>query len=290
LISKLEAEHIFFVEDNFLNNPASALDFCAELERAKLGLTWSCYATLPQLNASILASMARSGCRSIFMGIDAVGASSEKYYKKSFLRRQPLTEIVSECVKVGIRPTCAFLLSPPSHHCGTDLEWTLSNALVAKNAGADIRLNILTLYNGTESQTRERGHVAMDNLKVNLLMDLPADLEDNEYAKGRPELFPFHSRYVGKAEWSSFLQMAHCLFTLFYCYPQTLQTTWLESNISPLQIAAAVLEEIGDLGSIDKVGRRDAEADAFQVGLEKLLFGRSRQLDFAHQSVSLDLS
>jgi hypothetical protein len=287
LLAKLGAKRIFFVEDNFLNDPASSLDFCGELERAQLGLTWSCYATLPQLNANILDSMARSGCRSIFMGIDAVGAASQRYYKKRFLRRQSLTEIVRECVKAGIRPTCAFLVSPPSHRCGADLEATLLSALAARNAGADIRLNVLTLYNGTESQARESGLVVMDNLKVKLLMDLPADLEDNNYAKRNPEFFPFHSRYVAEKEWSSFLQVAHCLFTLFYCYPRTLQDTCLGSDISPLQIAAAVLDEIGDLVSIDKARRRDVEADAFQIVMEDLPLRRSKPVGFSRPSVSL---
>jgi Radical SAM superfamily/B12 binding domain len=277
LLTQLGAAHVFFVEDNFLNNPTETAEFCRELEKARLGLTWSCYATLPQADTQVLSLMARAGCRSIFMGIDAVGSSSEKHYKKNFLHRKSLIEVVAQCRMNDIRPTCAFMLSPPSHYCGRDIEATLSSALAARNAGADIRLNTLTLYNGTDSYLELHEQAAADTSKVNLLLDLPQDLEINQYATERPWLFPFHSRYVAQGEWSTFLQTVHCLFTLFYCYPRELQDLWLNSNLSPVRLAQAVLEHIGDLSQIDKVQRRSFEVSAFDVVMRKLSLSDLKQ-------------
>lgn len=259
-LKQLGAKHIFFVEDNFLNDPAHAIAFCRDLENAGLNLTWHCYATLPQLSTEVTKWMARAGCSALFTGIDAVGDVSQRAYRKGFLRQSTVLEKkLIECVEAGIVPTCAFLLSPPSHACGGDLEETLNAALIARNCGAQVRLNTLTLYNRTKSQVDVTTPCYPDDIKTRLMLDVPEIVERNDYARTLPALFPFHSRYVAREEWGYFISLAHCLFTLFFSYPQTLDTVWGEKGISPVTVAQSILEEVGDLLQIEKPLRRDAE-------------------------------
>jgi hypothetical protein len=270
-LKRLGAKHVFFVEDNFLNDPAHAIAFCRELEGARLGLTWHCYATFPQLSAEVITWMARVGCSAVFTGIDAVGGISQRAYRKGFLRQKTALERkLTECVDSGIMPTCAFLLSPPSHACGGDFEETLSAALTARNCGAQVRLNTLTLYNHTKSQLDVSSPCHYDDLKPRLMLDVPAVVEHNEYARTLPALFPFHSRYVAGEEWREFISLAHCLFTLFFCYPRTLGELWAELDISPVTISRSVLEKVGGLLRLDKPLRRDAELAAAIPILEGL--------------------
>jgi hypothetical protein len=269
-LTRLGAKHAFIVEDNFINDPTHALTFCKELENARLGLTWNCYVTLPQLSVEVINAMARAGCTSVFAGVDAVGELSQKAYHKRFLRHgSELRAKIVECVRAGIKPNCAFLLSPPSHPCGADTEDTLRIALMARNSGAHVSLNTLTLYNQTKVQTNAALGIAADDTKARLMLDIPEVVEKNEYARTNPHLFPFHSRYVPGPEWHSFLSGTHCLFTLFLCYPQTLEALWLEKGISPLEIASEVTSAVGDLSLIEKSLRRDAELAVIISVIEK---------------------
>jgi len=270
-LRRLGAEHVFFVEDNFLNDPARAVAFCREMEAARLGLTWHCYATFPQMSPEVIAWMARAGCTAVFTGIDAVGGVSQRAYRKGFLRHKTsLERQLVECVEAGIVPTCAFLLSPPSHACGVDFDETLGAALVARNCGAQVRLNTLTLYNRTKSRVDVKSPCHYDDVKPRLMLDVPEVVECNDYARALPRLFPFHSRYVAGDEWQEFVSLTHCLFTLFYCYPRTLEALWAEQSISPYAVSRQVLEGVGDLLEIEKPLRRDAELAAAIPILEGL--------------------
>jgi hypothetical protein len=263
LLKNLGADHISFVEDNFLNDTSVAIQFCRELETARIGLTWNCYATFPQMNTEVITWMARAGCTSVFTGIDAVGMTSQKSFRKGFMRSLTALQIkLNECMEAGILPTCAFMLSPPSHPCGVDTEEVLKAALSARNCGALVRLNTLTLYNGTDSQSAASTRIVTDNLKPRLLLDVPDMVENNAYADNFPELFPFHSRYVPKREWKHFMHLVHCLFTLFFCYPETLESLWEERDITPIHIAKSVIEKLGDLTRLDKLHRRGKELEA----------------------------
>ncbi|HEY0080227.1 MAG TPA: cobalamin-dependent protein [Pyrinomonadaceae bacterium] len=271
LLRNLGVEHVSFVEDNFLNDISIAIQFCRELETARLGLTWNCYATFPQMNTDVITWMARAGCTSVFTGIDAVGMTSQRSFRKGFLRSFTALETkLNECMEAGILPTCAFMLSPPSHPCGVDTEEVLKAALGARNCGAMVRLNTLTLYNGTASQSSVSAQLVADNLRPRLLLDVPDVVETNAYADKFPELFPFHSRYVPKREWKDFMQVIHCLFTLYFCYPETLESLWEEKNITPIHIAKSVIETLGDLTTIDKLDRRGKELETAAIFLKGL--------------------
>jgi hypothetical protein len=277
-LTQLGAKHTFFVEDNFINDPARAVMFCRELEDARLGLTWDCYVTLPQLSTEVIDAMSRAGCRAIFTGVDAVGEFSQKAYRKGFHRRgTALEQRLTECVEAGITPTCAFLLSPPSHPCSKDTEETLRVALAARNCGAHVRLNTLTLYNRTKLEADFNLPVEADDTKTKLTLDVPEFVERNEYAESQPHLFPFHSRYVSGDEWTAFVSQVHCLFTLFVCYPQTLDALWTERDVSPSSIAGEVVAKVGDLTEFEKPIRRDAELATAIPMLESLASTKQAQ-------------
>jgi hypothetical protein len=291
LLESLGAKHISFVEDNFLNDTSAAIQFCRELEAARLKLTWNCYATFPQMSTEVITWMARAGCTSVFAGIDAVGMMSQKAFRKGFLRSLTALELkLNECMEAGILPTCAFMLSPPSHPCGVDTEEVLKAALSARNCGALVRLNTLTLYNGTASQATASARIVADNLKPRLLLDVPDVVENNAYAHSFPELFPFHSRYVSKREWKHFMHLVHCLFTLFFCYPETLGSLWEGRDITPSHVAKSVIKKLGDLTLLDKLHRRGKELEAAVPILKDLSIYSSISGPFESESAALGIS
>ena len=278
MLPALGVRHVWFVEDNFLNDPKRAVSLCAAVEQAHLGLTWSCYATFPQLSLPMVTAMARAGCTELFSGIDAVGTSAERSFHKAFLRgKTPLEVKTRWMIDAGITPTYAFLLAPPSHPAGANLGVTACAALEARACGAETLLNPLNLYAGTSAQAAYAPTYAADGLQTRLMMDVPYVVADNPLATMRPELFPFHARYVAAPEWHAFLTLAHCLSTLINTYPKTL-TALNARGIDPVQVAQATLERFADWSRLTSRERRQFEQDAGFFTLEQLAVGSSVSL------------
>jgi B12 binding domain/Radical SAM superfamily len=268
-LTRLEAlgfKRFSLVDDNFLNSSDRAFEFCDALSSRKLALRWQCYATFPQITEKLADAMNAAGCDQIFSGIDAVGPNAQIVLRKAFLPPSERFEAkLHMLIERGITPTCAFLLCPPSYVGGEDLESTMRAALTARLCGAKIRLNTLTLYNGTLALQGCR-QPEPDSLKTRLMLDVPPIAEQNHFARARPDLFPFHSRYVCRDEWGDFLQLAHCLSTTMDAFPMTLDLIWKDRGLSPIDVAKRVLLEVGDLVKIDKKDRRAHEQiSAYEV-------------------------
>lgn len=273
-LSSFGARHVWLVEDNFLNDPDRAVNLCYAIEQAKLGLTWSCYATFPQISPHTIEAMARAGCTEVFSGIDAVGNASERSFHKAFLRgKTPLEVKTRRLIDAGITPTYAFLVAPPSHPAGRDITVTVTAALEARVAGAEVLLNPLTLYSGTPSLAAFQCARVPDALQVQLMMDVPDVVEQNPFVAQRPELFPFHSRYVGAQEWQEFLSLAHCLSTLLSTYPRTLTRLDSSRGIHPVRVAQETLERFNGWIRLKAVEHRQVEQDVGFFVLEALAAG-----------------
>jgi B12 binding domain/Radical SAM superfamily len=260
-VRELGAKHVWFIEDNFLNDVEHARELCEALKHLRSGLTWSCYATFPQLSAAVIESMAAAGCSEVFCGIDAVGSKAERAFQKAFLRGStPMLQKLRLLIEVGIKPTFAFLVAPPSHVAGPDYDDTVAVALEAHSNGAETLLNPLTLYTGTKAEMSVSPSYAADCLQADLMMDVPEFVVDNPMARTQPGLFPFHSRYVPAQEWRSFLNLTHCVATLIHTYPKTLMALH-EGGVHPTSIAKSTLERLEGWERLSKQERQQAEQD-----------------------------
>jgi hypothetical protein len=287
LLPLLGVRHVWFVEDNFLNDPVRAGRLCRAIAEARLGLTWSCYATFPELSASIIDAMAMAGCTEVFSGIDAVGTASERSFHKAFLRgKTPLEVTTKRMVGAGITPTYAFLVAPPSHPAGVNLGITACTALEARCAGAETLLNPLNVYAGALVDSASAYVFAADDVQVRLMMDVPDVVAQNPFAVAHPELFPFHARYVGEDEWHGFLSLSHCLSTLIATYPRTLASLVSTPGVDPVLVAQATLERFGDWSRLMSVDRRPFEQDAGFFVLETLAQGSPASAVLAQERAS----
>jgi hypothetical protein len=255
----LGAKKVFFVGDNFLNDTKWALTLCSEIERSRLEMNWSCYVTLPDVSPVVAEAMARAGCTQVFLGLDVVGKASEQIFHKAFgRRREEGNARLLSLVKAGIRPTCGFILTPPSHPAFEDTASALAYAAQVRKVGADVVINALTLYPGTSShELIDRPRVA-DSLQPTLLMDVPDFVETNAFAAEAPHLFPFHSRYVGEGEWSRFLTFCHAAHTILNSFVGLGELDYLDGD-GLVQLVMKVQETIGDLRRLPAEDRRPTE-------------------------------
>jgi hypothetical protein len=264
--------HVWFVEDNFLNNPGHAKEFCRELELLQCGVTWSCYATFPQLSQDVIEMMSRAGCTEVFCGIDAVGTVAERAFQKAFLRGgNPMATKIRQLTSAGIKPTCAFLVAPPSHQAGAGFNDSVLAALEAQAAGANTLLNPLSLYSGTVAYTKSAHKFEADNSLAQMIMDLPDLAASNPFAQHHPALFPFHSRYVEAGEWRSLLAATRCVSTLIHCYPKTLMAMNENAGIGPIDVAYKTIDQFEDWTTVPKEVAREVERDVGFAVLEQLV-------------------
>jgi radical SAM superfamily enzyme YgiQ (UPF0313 family) len=263
-LQSLGAYHLFFVQDNFLNNAPLAKEICRAIADARFNLTWNCYTTLPQMTEEMIRLLGKAGCVNAFTGIDAVNDDYQKEFLKKFYKGWgPLERTLKCCVDNNVVPTCAFMVENPTR--GVDnLDKTLVTALFAKCNGAGLRLNTLTLYNGTATDLALQGKTLnYSELKPRLLLDCPDIVHVNEYAHDRPSLFPFHNTFLPEEVWHKFTIGMHITFTLFNAFPMTLYRYVTEDQRSIWRMVETLADEFHDLTEIHPDFRRSLERSQF---------------------------
>lgn len=263
-LQALGARHLFFVQDNFLNNAPFAKEVCRAIAGSKFSLTWNCYTTLPQMSEEMIKLLGAAGCVNAFTGIDAVNQDYQNEFLKKFYKGwEPLERTLKCCVDNNVTPTCAFMVENPSAGI-ENVEKTLVTALFAKCNGAGLRLNTLTLYNGTPSNLALQGNsLTYSELKPKLLLDCPDIVETNEYAQARPHLFPFHNTFLSPDVWHKFSVAMHIAYTLFNSFPMTLYRYVTEDKRSIWQLIDHMETEFHNLPEIDPDYRRSSERSHF---------------------------
>lgn len=292
-LQELGASHLFFVQDNFVNDVRLTRELCRAIAEAKFNLTWNCYTTLPQLNEEMIKLLSEAGCRQIFTGVDAINESYQKEFLKRFYKGwDPLEKVLKNCAEYNIVPTCAFMVEDPTK--GTHLtDKTLMTALFARCNGAGLRLNTLTLYNATASDILYKDRpVVYSELKPRLLLDCPEIVYSNDYAKKNPKLFPFHNTCLPPDTWQKFTAGMHIAFTLFKSFPMTVFYYATEDQQSLWGLMDCLADEMKDIEQIPARIRRSRERAAFSKWFkeQRNLSNITRQafeLESAELSVSL---
>lgn len=221
----LGARHLSFVGDNFLNSKAYAKGVADGIAGANPGVTWRCYATLPQLTEDVVEAFGRAGCRYVFVGIDAVSDRTRKGLKKGYFRGWPsLRRSLERCLDHMITPTCAFLVHPgASDEVAADNEEAMGIATHVQQLRCGVRLNPLTVYTGTGLAPTSTAHPVMPSgEKPRVLFDGHWMTEQNPYAQERPWLFPYHGTLGPPERFASWIRAAHVGHTLLDHFPCTL--------------------------------------------------------------------
>ena len=265
----LGARHLFFVADNFVNSKGFATRLADAIATANPGVTWRCYATLAQLTDPVLDALARSQCKYVFVGVDAVTRESQARFLKSYYRGwSKLKESLQRCRDRSITPTCAFMLNPPDPD-PAEAEAALSAAVHTYNFGCGIRLNPLTIYAGTGLETGlHQERCQYSDAKARLLLDGHWVTADNPYAREHPALYPFHCTVGPPEDYERFIACAHLCFTLLDHFPRTLMQ-W--THLERASLWGAISETVGRVDSAEsrKPYRRALEVEAFVASLSR---------------------
>ena len=211
--SRLGAKHIFVVDDNFYNDPSWARGVIAELAKTPL-ISWNAYATLRDLKVADVEPIARSGCKSIFVGVETVALRQQRQWMK--VNRDAVnhsTVLVEAAQGTGFTFTMAFIvdLLPTSDE---ETELTLLHAYRLAKLGSDVRVSVMAHYPGTMN-FKTIGQVRGSRARCEILLDVPAVVVENPYATAFPGHNPWHSAPRGVADWRArvlAVAMAQALF------------------------------------------------------------------------------
>lgn len=239
-LEELRVEQVFLVQDNFTNFPEKAIRACELLSESGTSIQWNGYATLPQLTPSMIEALGRSGCKQIYIGVDAVSESQQEKFRKPFFRSvEPLLETLGRLENAGVKATCAFMLDL-FEYSEIDVEAVFRTAVACSDIGTYVRINVLSRYPGTEIAPHCASLPKYSEARVRLLLDSPEVVCQNERAREHPELFPFHSTEVDESDWRARLAMVRDAQRVIWVFSDDL----VRYTRDP---AASLIDVIGDL-------------------------------------------
>jgi hypothetical protein len=163
------------------------------------------------LTPELITLAAAAGCTNLYLGIDAVAPIQQREWKKTFYKNSTrldnLLQVASSTRSLQL--TCAFILDlDPLADRSTEL--TLRAAVHAAALGADIRLSVMTPYEGTAVAAKHLNlEYAADRAAI--LFDLPAIAVTNDLAIRIPALFPWHTSpaHIDSGPWRHRLLAVH---------------------------------------------------------------------------------
>jgi len=111
-----QAHHIFFCDDNFTANRNRIKELCDRILKENLDIEWSAQVRVEAArDPELLQLMARSGCYTVFVGLESINPATLKAYNKS-----QDVDSIKECVvnfhKFGIRVHGMFVFGSEEDH------------------------------------------------------------------------------------------------------------------------------------------------------------------------------
>ncbi len=108
-IADLGYDHVWMSDDLFTLNYRRTMELCADIEAARLPLTWECLSRVTQVDYDLFAQMKRAGCKRIFFGIESGDEGVLKQMAKG-IKPEQAREAVDACVKARIKAAGFFMV------------------------------------------------------------------------------------------------------------------------------------------------------------------------------------
>ena len=260
-LKELGFAHVFLVDDN-LTNDSSWLSDLSVVFRKSPTLSWNGYATVRDLRPEMMERLVSAGCSNLYLGVDAVAPTLQKAWRKRFFTSlNEVIQLVATASTEGMSITAALILTPAGGDAPENTT-AIDAALKLRQAGAEIRLSILTPYPGTAVQA---GSLSYSEARPAVLMDLPRVVVENPFARLYPASFPWHAAPSDGTGWEETVLAVSALQTALMeddleRLPKTATAAW-HSAVRAARLVA--LEP-----AIHKVDLRGRLREGLQAALE----------------------
>lgn len=113
LKSKFGVKAIYFREDNFTMNRERTINFCEEILRKKINISWECETRVDSLNnEKMVKLMADSGCRGVYLGVESGSQKMLDILNKGITVEQ-IEKALKLCKKYNIKAYCSLIVGVP---------------------------------------------------------------------------------------------------------------------------------------------------------------------------------
>jgi radical SAM superfamily enzyme YgiQ (UPF0313 family) len=174
LSHKYGFKNLFFVDPTFTVNKKRTIELCRRIRLEKLDLSWFCMTRTECVDEELLAEMGKSGCKTVFYGVDTGSEAVLKKIKNGFGLKEVLSVIEKskryiDIVEVGLMWGFPF-------EALDDFKETLKlREHLEKNIGCTVQLRWLEPYPATEIFRRYKKDLFMP--EKHSLMFQPEKLE-----------------------------------------------------------------------------------------------------------------
>lgn len=149
-IASLGTDHVMFIDDNFIGDPAAARDLVARL--APLGLTWHCAVSADVgRHGDLIERMAAAGCRSLFIGFETVNERSLLACRKRQNRAEEFDGLIGRIHAAGMMVNASVVFGFDED--GPEV-FDETVGWLERNRVATMTAHILTPYPGTRLHRR----------------------------------------------------------------------------------------------------------------------------------------
>jgi radical SAM superfamily enzyme YgiQ (UPF0313 family) len=182
--------HFELVHDMFTVDRKRVVAFCEEMLRSNEGFTWDCSARTDCVDRELLELMARSGCRSIFFGIETGSRKMQRVIDKDLdLERAKDVLVIAE--RLSLKTTVSLITGFPEEEW-EDVRETLRIFMdSARHSHSHPQLNLLAPLAGTPIHAAHKHEMVLEDLCSDMShQGLTQNQEDLALIRSFPEIFP----------------------------------------------------------------------------------------------------
>jgi radical SAM superfamily enzyme YgiQ (UPF0313 family) len=155
--------HFDLVHDMFTVDKRRVTEFCEAMVASGEGFTWSCSARTDCVDEPLLDLMVRSGCRSVFFGVEAGSRRMQKIIDKH-LDPQRAEEIIDIAEKLGLSTTISLITGFPEEEWEDTRETLRIFMHSARCPHSYPQLNILAPLAGTPIYSLYKPQLVLEEL------------------------------------------------------------------------------------------------------------------------------
>jgi radical SAM superfamily enzyme YgiQ (UPF0313 family) len=195
-----------FQHDLFTVNKRKVLEFTQEMERREADFSWACSCRTDTLDEETIAAMAKTGLKSVFLGIETGSDRMQKSINKN-LKMDDVVRVVSALRKHNIKIRASFIYALPEE-TQEDLEQTLQMAYRLYQMGvSSMQMHLCVIFPGTEYYRRYADEIVQSTTQSDIVGDF-GFADNQEFIREHQKLFSYCYEYPSDLR-SRFTQLSN---------------------------------------------------------------------------------
>lgn len=230
---------ISFQDDTFTMKPEKVIEFCREIIKQKIKISWDCNTRIDLVNQKLLSLMKQAGCRQINFGIESGNERVRKeiIHKGNFSNKD-INQVFLWCKKYKIRIACYFMIGHPTE---TKKELNDTKKMILNSKIDTLGLSIPTPFPGSSLYD-----IALkEGIISPIIID---DFSFKKLGQGYSGVYPVYiPKQIGRDYLYNFLKEVN---RKFYLNIHTFVNRLLNDFLNPKQL----INDVNDFVSLIKNG------------------------------------